>query len=135
MSNLGRAIDPRGKRQALRARRDDLRAATINLLRIIADYGHAEESEKKAAFESGLVTLGQWAEGKTHVIDRALSVSTLNHSLDILLGLNAKGQESLLRAITATATHDKKLTVAETELIRAVCATLNYPLPPILVHR
>ena len=58
----------------------------------------------------------------------------LDHSLDVLMGLNTKGKESLLRAITATASHDTQLTIAETELIRAVCATLDYPLPPILIN-
>jgi tellurite resistance protein len=51
------------------------------------------------------------------------------------LALNSKGQDSLLRAVSATAAHDGKLSISEAELIRAVCATLNYPLPPILVHR
>jgi ABC-type branched-subunit amino acid transport system ATPase component len=55
--------------------------------------------------------------------------------MDVLLGLNSKGKESLLKAISATAGHDGKLSVGEAELIRAVCATLDYPLPPILVHR
>jgi recombinational DNA repair ATPase RecF len=67
--------------------------------------------------------------------DRQYTISVLDHSLDVLLGLNSKGKESLLRAISATAGHDGKLTVTEAELIRAVCATLDYPLPPILVHK
>ena len=134
LSNLGRAIDPRGKHAAARARSADLKVAAIDLLRVIADYGHTEKAERKAAFESGIATLGAWAQGKTHGTDRTLSVSILNHSLDVLLGLNSKGQESLLRAITATVMYDRKLTVAEAELIRAVCATLNYPLPPILMR-
>jgi len=29
---------------------------------------------------------------------------------------------------------DKKLSVAETEMIRAICASLDCPLPPILIH-
>jgi len=53
----------------------------------------------------------------------------------VLLGLNSKGKEALLRAISATAVHDGRLSIGEAELIRAVCATLDYPLPPILVRR
>ncbi|MDG2289343.1 MAG: hypothetical protein P8K83_06015 [Woeseiaceae bacterium] len=76
-----------------------------------------------------------WTEGEEYSSDREASVGVLNHSLDVLLRLNSKGQEALLRSISATAAHDGELSVAEAELIRAVCATLSYPSPPILVHR
>jgi Zn-dependent protease with chaperone function len=135
MSSLGQAIDPTGKRSATHARRSELRAATIDLLRIVADYGHDADSARRAAFQSAVRTLGSWAHDTAYRSDRDHTVAKLNHSLDILLGLNSKGQESLLRAISRCATYDGKLTVVEAELIRAVCATLNYPLPPILVHR
>jgi len=135
MSSLGQAIDPTGKRAATRARRSELREATIDLLRIVADYGHEADAQRKAAFQSAVRTLGSWAHDATYRSDRDHTVAKLNQSLDILLGLNSKGQESLLRAISRCAAHDGKLSVVEAELIRAVCATLNYPLPPILVHR
>ena len=135
MSNLGQAVDPTGRRRALRSRRDDLRQSTIGLLRVLADHGHANDEERQAAFATGIGTLGDWARAYPYESKRKFTVEVLDHSLDILLGLNSKGKESLLRAISATAGHDGKLTVTEAELIRAVCATLDYPLPPILVHR
>jgi Zn-dependent protease with chaperone function len=135
MSNLGRAIDPTGKRAASRSTRRELQAATIDLLRLLADYGHEVEAERIAAFDAGLKTLGPWAHDAEFTSDRKVTVPVLSNSLDILLGLNSKGQDSLLRAVSATAAHDGKLSVSEAELVRAVCATLNYPLPPILVHR
>jgi Zn-dependent protease with chaperone function len=135
MSNLGRAIDPTGKRAASRSTRRELQAATIDLLRLLADYGHEVEAERIAAFAAGLKTLGPWAHDAEFTSDRKVTVAVLSASLDILLGLNSKGQDSLLRAVSATAAHDGKLSVSEAELVRAVCATLNYPLPPILVHR
>jgi Zn-dependent protease with chaperone function len=135
MSNLGRAIDPSGKRNAIRSKRRDLQSAAADLLRVLADYGHDTDEERIAAFGAGQATLGPWALGEEFKSDRDYTVNTLNHSLDVLLGLNSKGQDSLLRAVSATAAHDGKLSIPEAELIRAVCATLNYPLPPILVHR
>jgi hypothetical protein len=80
-------------------------------------------------------TLGEWAQEFEFEANDRHTISVLDDSLDVLERLNAKGKESLLRAITATATHDTRLTVTETELIRAVCATLDYPLPPILIHK
>jgi hypothetical protein len=135
MSSLGQAVDPSGRRAARRVPRRELQRATVSLLRILADYGHDTPASRKAAFEAGVASLGRWAQDYAFEADRDLTVAILNRSLDVLLSLNSKGRESLLRAISATASHDGELSVSEAELIRAVCATLNYPLPPILVHR
>lgn len=135
MSNLGKAVDPSGKRRAVRSKRAELQTSAIGLLRILADYGHEEDAERDVAFNTGIAALGPWAREYSYESDRKYTVSVLDHSLDVLLGLNTKGKESLLRAISATAGHDGKLTVTEAEMIRAVCATLDYPLPPILVHK
>ena len=135
MSNLGQASDPSGRRNAIRARRNELQSATINLLRVLANYGHETQKQSAAAFQAGRATLGPWARHYEYPSDEGATVAILDQSLDVLLGLNSKGKESLLRAISATAAHDAKLAIAEAELIRAVCATLDYPLPPILVHR
>lgn len=135
MSNLGRSIDPTGRREATGSRRCDFRKAAANLLRILADYGHDTEAERIPAFKVGIATMDAWTEGEEYSSDSEASMGVLNHSLDVLLRLNSKGQEALLRSISATAAHDGELSVAEAELIRAVCATLSYPSPPILVHR
>ena len=135
MSNLGQAVDPSGRHRARRSRRSDLQSSAIILLRILADYGHEDDDDSRAAFITGIGTLGTWAQKYDYESERKYIVSVLDHSLDVLLGLNSKGKESLLRAISATAGHDGKLSTTEAELIRAVCATLDYPLPPILVHK
>lgn len=135
MSNLGRAIDPTGKRNATRSNRHELQSAAIDLLRVLADYGHDTDAERIAAFEAGIETLDKWAHKEEFNSDREYTVTVLSNSLDVLLGLNSKGQDSLLRAVSATVAHDGRLSISEAELVRAVCATLNYPLPPILVHR
>jgi hypothetical protein len=135
ISNLVRARSPTGKHHGGRASRRELQAAALELLRILADYGHDIEADKVAAFKEGLATLGAWAEGAEFEARREQTMTVLSRSLDILMGLNAKGQGSLMRALSAAAAHDGRLSIAEAELVRAVCATLNYPLPPILVHR
>jgi hypothetical protein len=38
----------------------------------------------------------------------------------------------LVQAVTAVVMHDSKLTVAEGELVRAICASLECPLPPMI---
>lgn len=135
ISNLTRAKDPTGKQQGRRYGRKELQAAALDLLRILADYGHDSDEEKIAAFEAGLAMIGDWAKGAQFESRRDDLLSSLGQSLDVMLSLNAKGQSSLIRALSAAAAHDGRLAIAEAELVRAVCATLNYPLPPILVHR
>ena len=115
-----------------------MRRAAIRLLRVLAEQGHDNPADRKAAFAAGTATLGTWAQDQ--VFDdgspRAMSktVEALNRSLDVLLGLRGADRSSLIRAIGAVAAHDGRLAVAEAELIRAVCATLDCPLPPILVR-
>ena len=41
-------------------------------------------------------------------------------------------KEQLVEAMVATVTHDQQLTLGEAELLRAVCASLHCPLPPLL---
>lgn len=132
--SLRQAVNPRGAPGRRRAKRGELRAATMGLLRIMADYGHEDDADRKAAFRAGIRTLGPWAQNQAYRSDRSYTVEILDQGLDVLLGLNAKGQESLMNAISATAAYDNRLSVAEAELMRAICATLDYPLPPILVH-
>jgi Zn-dependent protease with chaperone function len=134
-TNLGLAIDPSGRRTATRSRKKELRMAAVDLLRILANYGHESQEQSDAAFRAGCAVLGDWARDHEYQSDQSLTVSALDHSLDVLLGLNSRGKETLLRAISTTAAHDARLSIGEAELIRAVCATLDYPLPPILVHR
>lgn len=117
--------------------KNEMRRAAIRLLRVLAEQGHDSPADRKAAFAAGTATLGTWAQDQ--VFDdgspRAMSntVEALNRSLDVLLGLRGADRSSLIRAIGAVAAHDGRLAVAEAELIRAVCATLDCPLPPILV--
>jgi Zn-dependent protease with chaperone function len=134
-SNLGQAVDPSGRQRARRPKRGELREAVIGLLRVLADHGHDDEKQKRAAFRAGVDSLGEWARGFEYSSKHERTVPVLDRRLDVLQRLNSKGKESLLRAVSATAGHDGKLTVTEAELIRAVCATLDCPLPPILVHK
>jgi Zn-dependent protease with chaperone function len=127
--------DPAQRTRRHRAGRQAVRAAAIDLLRILAQQGHASEERRRAAFAAGQATLGSWAGDLDYESGDRHTISALDHSLDVLQGLNNKGKESLLRAVSATAFYDDKLSVAEAELMRAVCATLQIPLPPVLVHK
>lgn len=132
MSSLGQAIDPAGRRHPRRAPRKALRGAAVSLLAMLADAGHDDADERDAAYRAGAAVLGDWAADRQPAA--RTTVADLDRSLDLLLVLNGKGRRRLLRAVSAVAGHDGHLNVAEAELIRAVCATLDCPLPPILVR-
>jgi len=134
-TNLARAADSQQRPSRRRPRRAQIQSAAIALLRILADCGHDSDAASRAAFRAGIDTLGDWAQDFDYSAEERYTISVLDDSLDVLQGLNSKGKESLLRAIMATATNDTRLAVAEAELIRAVCATLDFPLPPILANR
>jgi Zn-dependent protease with chaperone function len=131
-TNLGHAINPSAGAGARRASRRDLREAAIDLLAVLADYGHDDDDARRDAFDAGKALFGKWAEKHTYSSREHYSLPTLEHSLDLLLSLNGKGRQALVRAVTTVAAHDSRATTAETELIRTICASLDVPLPPLL---
>ncbi len=121
-------IDPAARHSAL-----PLTAVTQDvqvLFCVLAQHGHDDESAARRAYEMGVhhlyprerpefMTLKQWAAP----LDRALS------RLDRLAPL---AKEQLVEALVKTIAHDQRLTLGEAEMLRAVCATLHCPLPPLV---
>ena len=133
--HVQQAIEPSRRRAKGRHSRDEIQKAAINLLRLIADYGHDSREAADAAFAAGIAEFGDWAAADTSRPETGHRIETLDGSLDVLLGLYSSGKQTLLKAISAVVTHDAHLAVTEAELIRVVCATLDCPLPPILVFK
>jgi len=134
-TNLSQSVDPAARRTKGRAPKRELRQAAVNILAIVADHGHDDAAQGQEAFAAGADILGEWARGVEIEPRREYTVDILNHSLYILQKLNNNGRHKLLRAVSEVADHDQRLTVGEAELIRVICATLDCPLPPILVNK
>ncbi len=132
--NLGQAVDPAGRRKRNRAAHKPVRHAAVDLLRVVAAHGHKSDDQRRHAFDDGLAVFGKWGAEFSYAKDFGRSVTVLDQSLEILLALNGEGQQMLLEAVTAVVMYDKKLSIAEAELIRAICASLDCPLPPILTQ-
>ncbi len=133
--HVKQAIEPSRQQAKGRHSRKEIQNAAIKLLLLIADYGHESEEAADAAFSAGVAEFGGWATSAEAELETAHRIETLDQSLDVLLDLYSSGKQTLLKAISAVVTHDAHLAVAEAELIRVVCATLDCPLPPILVFR
>lgn len=131
-TSLSLANSPSTRLARKRVRRKEVRRAAARLLTMMAQNGHPNRKEQDNAYLSGARLLGDWAADDGVRPRRAVTVTELDQSLDALLALNGKSRRKLVSAITTTAAHDGHLATAERELIRASCATLECPLPPIL---
>ncbi|MDJ0911894.1 MAG: M48 family metallopeptidase [Woeseiaceae bacterium] len=131
-TSLSLASSPSTRLSPKRARRRDVRASAAKLLTIVSIHGHPDADQREAAYRAGAERLGDWASSDEIRPSGDVSVSDLDSSLDTLLALNGKSRRQLVSAISTVAGHDGRLSVAERELIRATCATLECPLPPIL---
>jgi len=130
--HLEQAISPAVDQKGNRVSKSAARTAAVSLIRIVADQGHDDAAAREAAFAAGVSVFGGWAGEQQSITDEEQTVATLNQSLDVLRLINSSGRQSLIQAVTKTVSHDGKLTITEGELLRAICASLDCPLPPIL---
>lgn len=129
-SNLRQGMNPAKPPRPKKASRQDVRDAAVELLRVIAQYGHQVDAAGQSAFRAGLNQFGNWGDAYEYHSDIKSTTFTLEKSLDQLVSLNAEGRQMLLDAVTTVVLYDNELTIPEAELIRTVCASLDIPLPP-----
>ncbi len=131
-NSLEQAEDPSGRRKRRRSTKKAVRQAAIDLLRTVARHGHSSAEARASAFRAGAAEFGQWASDAEYGDETLQTVTVLDRSLTVLARTNSAGRKSLLQAVGKTVSHDGKLSVPEAELLRAICASLDCPLPPIL---
>ena len=132
VSSLGQALHPSRRQAHRRATREPVRRAAVDLLRIVARHGHPDDAVQRRAFAAGVANFGSWGSKFSFDAEHDYSMAVLDKSLELLLALNGDGKQMLLEAVAAVVMSDCTLEVAEAELIRAICASLGCPLPPIL---
>jgi Zn-dependent protease with chaperone function len=131
-NSLEQAEDPSGRRKGRRSTKKGVRQAAIDLLRTVARHGHSSQEARANAFRAGVAEFGRWASDAEYRDEALQTVPVLDRSLDVLARTNSAGRKSLLQAVGKTVSHDGKLSVPEAELLRAICASLDCPMPPIL---
>jgi Zn-dependent protease with chaperone function len=134
-TQVDRATHPSRRRPLRRVSKGPVRDAAVNLLRVVAHFGHAEDDARAGAFRKGMALFGAWGQAYDYDPARSYSTTDLDQALELLVALHGKGRALLLDAVTEVVKSDARLTVAEAELIRAICASLDCPLPPILVEK
>lgn len=130
--HLEQAAAPAAASRKNRVSKDAARQAAVALIRIVAHQGSNDKAAEESACKAGLKIFGSWAGEVTVTPGDQRSVRHLNDTLNVLSMINPAGRKSLVDAVTATISQDGRLTLREAELLRAICASLECPLPPIL---
>ena len=96
---------------------------------ILSLIAHATDGEAAASFDHGLKELGIALK----LLDaRAISLADVKTALARLNQLAPMQKPRLVKALVQCALADGKLSVTDAELLRAICSTLDSPLPPFL---
>jgi hypothetical protein len=124
------ALDPATDFKAgtlkLAAAQDELR----DLAALVAHFGNDDDASAQYAFEAAMQEALPNASILYAVPDDWQA--GLDRALDTLVRLTPEGKQLTVRALTRAIAADGKVTVAESEMLRVVCAVLGCPLPPLL---
>ncbi len=116
------------------ARAFDLSIAAVKqdlqtLFSVLALSGSEDEAEARRAYEIGM---SQLLPVHRPPFQRLANwPRRLDMALNRIDRLVPAGKELLVQALVRTISHDLHMTVAESELLRAVCAAVHCPLPPL----
>lgn len=113
-----------------RRKLDQVRQHIATLLAVVAQHGHGDAMAAQRAYLAGL----QRVLPRDHLsfaapADGVQALDAVWEPLDLL---EPAGKELLVEALTAAISHDNRVSVAEAELLRTICAALHCPLPPML---
>ena len=97
---------------------------------VLSLIAHASQGDTGTAHAKGKAVLGIDLPGPTPVAE--LSTARLGEALERLRHLQPFQKPRVLKACLETAAADGKFRLAEAELVRAVAATLDCPLPPVI---
>ena len=124
------ALDPAATQAMGRVKVPAVEAELKDLLSLVAKYGHGDEAAAQRAYVLGLrEILPQSTIAYAPPADWVLALDRALPRLDLLA---PAGKELVVRALTQAISADGIVSVAESELLRTVCAALHCPLPPLL---
>lgn len=97
---------------------------------VLSLIAHASQGDTAAAHAKGKAILGVALPGPLPVVE--LSSARLGEALERLRHLQPFAKPRVLKACVEAAAADGVFRLAEAELVRAVAATLDCPLPPVI---
>jgi hypothetical protein len=108
----------------------DVEASLGVVFAVLARRGAQDEMQAQRAYEVGLSHLLPMHRPPYAVI--ADWVPVFDAALDDLAKLQVIAKQLLIEGLVRTVAHDNRVTPAEAELLRAICAVLECPMPPAL---
>ncbi len=132
-TGLFRAQSPGRRSVQRRQGQQKSRDALLDLFAIFARHGHLDPATAQAAFSAGIRKLGSNIDATAEDALRGQQdwQSSLDQALLVLTGLRPEDRRRVVTGLAQTASHDGQITIAESELLRVVCAVLDCPLPPL----
>ncbi len=128
-SQVMQALDPSQHWQAGKRKLVECIVSLRDMLAVLAQQGHADVGSARRAFVAGWHRL--LPQVQVEYPTAAVSVRALDAAWPELVRLGQAGKTVLIEAMAVAAAHDDRITLAEAELLRTVCALLQCPLPPL----
>jgi Zn-dependent protease with chaperone function len=107
-----------------------VQAAAVDVLAVLANAGHDDAASAQHAYLAGLARVYPRVNAPYQPPRDANAA--LDRAWPVLDALQPLGKELLLEGLVAAVSSDSRVSVAEAELLRVVCASLHCPLPPML---
>jgi Zn-dependent protease with chaperone function len=109
---------------------DDVAPSLGIVFAVLARQGARGDAQARQAYESGISMLLPMHRPAYSIIDDW--VAPFDQALEQLCRLRVAAKQLLIEALVRSIAHDEMLAPAEAELLRAICAVLECPLPPLL---
>jgi hypothetical protein len=124
------ALDPAAHARFGRRRLSQVRSELATLLCIVAQHGHGDSAGAQRAYLAGMQRI--LPQDHLPYLARQPWTLALDGVWEPLDALDPLAKQVLVEAVTATVSHDGRVSVAESELLRTICGVLHCPLPPML---
>lgn len=124
------SLDPSRYARFGRRKPGNVRNEFATLLAVVAHAGHEDAESAKRAYLAGL----QRVLPCDHLpyAPPGNGVLALDSVWEPLDALDPLAKQAMVEAVTAAVSHDGRVNVAESELLRTICGVLHCPLPPML---
>ncbi len=129
-TQLMESLDPSTHWSAGRRKLPDAQNEIALLFAVLAQNGQDSPADAQHAFAAGINRV--LPDASIAYAPPADGVRALDPAWPVLDSLDGAGKSILIEGLVATIGLDGTVTVAESELLRTVCAVLHCPLPPML---
>ena len=127
--HLWESINPQRVRLSGKVALKQVAEKALDVIAILALHGHESAADVENAYRSGSRQLG--VDGSAPMPETGDWIETLDRALPALDQLKPVDKEKLVKALISTVMADRKVAVAEMELLRVICSVIHVPLPMI----